>query len=107
MFELQLRAVWIPGVATWASFRADAQTRLTKQLARYRKEVNEIWGSGSPKFAEHAIWTVLWQRGKSPGWIKHNRKLGSEANVQMRVHEFAKAIGLPLRKSHVGPKARM
>jgi hypothetical protein len=63
---------------------------------------------GKKSLGRHAVWTVLWQRQKSPEWIR-NRELRvtgrsvTVANIQMRVHEFATGIGLKLREGKSGP----
>ena len=104
MFELEFKAVWLPGLSKWPTFKAEAQNTLVRRLEEYRKQVNEVWGSGHPKLATHAIWTVLWQCGKSPKAIqewhqaKHQRKFDI-ANIQLRVLEFSRSIGLTLRQS--------
>jgi hypothetical protein len=111
-FEMKFHAVWIPGVLKWPEFKAQLEKMLVHRLEEYRKQVDETWGSGRHKMHLHAIWTVYWQRGKSPKWIQMwNRKINpksvSMANIQKSVHEFASSIDLVLRQSRSGPRPRI
>jgi hypothetical protein len=111
-FSLEFKAVWIPGWSPWPEFKAELQRTLVRRLEEYRKQVNETWGSGRHKLALHAVWTVLWQRGKSPEWIQKwnrtaNSKSVSMANIQKSVHEFASSMDLALRQSRGGPRPRI
>jgi hypothetical protein len=67
-----------------------------------------LWGEGQPKLSQSAVWTVLWQRGKSPEairthYLKTTGKNVSLANIQLRVHAFADSAGLSLGTSKAGP----
>jgi hypothetical protein len=69
--------------------------------------VAELWGIGGKALSQPAIWTVLWQRGKSPGYIRlrEHRRTGRQPtlqNIQARVHEFAESIGITLREQKRG-----
>jgi hypothetical protein len=103
---------WIPPVAErrgqqWPVFKRTAMKVFLTKLERYRKDTERLWGAKQSSLALHAEWAVLWQRGKSPDYIRmwneriHQRPV-SLANIQTRVSEFAKAIGLTLRASRPG-----
>jgi hypothetical protein len=110
-FEVDF-GVWFPvrgieGHLDWLEFKQLVDTTYRRKLAAYRAKVRKMWGEGSSKLAEHALWTVRWQRGISPGRIQidHRRATGvtlSTTNIQKAVHEFAAAAGLILRKRRGG-----
>ncbi len=97
--------VWLPSPTTqWSWFRKITRDHFTQQLDEYRKTVAGIWGVRKRALEVHAGWTVLWQRGKSPGQIRnwHRRTAQADdtvANIQMSVTAFAQSIGLTLRAS--------
>jgi hypothetical protein len=98
---------WIPFYTKWPEFKRLTDARYRRALALYRAEVRTLWGEGQPKLSQSAVWTVLWQRGKSPQAIRtrHFKTTGknvSLANIQLRVHEFADSAGLSLRVSKAG-----
>jgi hypothetical protein len=100
---------WMPHVAPWTEFSRITDKNYHTGKARYRAAIMTLWGEGQPKLSQSAIWTVLWQRGKSPGAIRirHFKTTGknvSLANIQSRVHGFANSAGLTLRLSTVGPR---
>jgi hypothetical protein len=98
---------WIPFYSKWPEFKRLTDERYRRVLAQYRAEVRTLWGEGQPKLSQSAVWTVLWQRGKSPEAIrihhlKTTKKNVSLANIQLRVHQFADAAGLSLRAAKAG-----
>jgi hypothetical protein len=101
---------WIPVFTAWPEFKRLADERYRRELAQYRAAVRAVWGEGQPKLSQNAVWTVLWQRGKSPQAIRihHRRTTGKDvslANIQLRVHAFAEIADLSLRASKAGPSA--
>ena len=104
--------VWIPFYTKWPEFKRLTDQRYRRALAQYRARIKNLWGEGQPKLSQSAVWTVLWQRGKSPEAIRihHLKTVGknvSLANIQLRVHAFADAAGLSLRASKSGPAANI
>jgi hypothetical protein len=100
---------WIPSYTKWPEFKQLTGERYRRALTQYRTKVKTLWGEGQPKLSQSAVWTVLWQRGKSPEGIQidHRKTTGknlSLANIQRQVHEFAESAGLSLRASKAGPK---
>ena len=100
---------WIPPVSQplgqpWEAFKKAAMKVFLAKLERYRKDTLRVWGANQPALSVHAEWAVLWQKGKSPEYIRnwnartHMRKV-SLANIQTRVAQFAQAVGLTLRHS--------
>jgi hypothetical protein len=111
--EFQLRfGRWMPYFMTWPEFKRHADAVYGRELKKYHAEVSTRWGHGQPKLSDHAVWTVLWQKGKSPKaiqnshWNRTGRKT-SLANIQMRVRDFAASIGLTLRPAKAGPRAKI
>jgi hypothetical protein len=103
---------WIPFYMSWPEFKRLADERYRREQAKYRAQVRTLWGEGQPKLSQSAVWTVLWQRGKSPEAIRthHLRTVGkgvSLANVQLRVHAFAESAGLSLRPSKAGRRVNV
>jgi hypothetical protein len=103
---------WIPHYQKWPEFKRGADEIYRRERGKYRAEISKLWGEGQPKLSQHAVWTVLWQRGKSPEAIQiyHLRTTGknvSLANIQLRVHAFARSAGLTLRAAKAGPAARI
>jgi hypothetical protein len=101
---------WIPFYTKWPEFKRLTDERYRRELAQYRAVVRTFWGEGQPKLTQSAVWTVLWQRGKSPQAIRthHRRTAGKDVsltNIQRRVHAFAESAGLSLRASTAGPSA--
>jgi hypothetical protein len=99
---------WIPFFTKWPEFKRLTDERYRRAQAEYRSKVKTLWGEGQPKLSQSAVWTVLWQRGKSPEAIRihHLKTTGknvSLANIQLRVHAFADSAGLSLRASKAGP----
>jgi hypothetical protein len=99
---------WIPGWSTWPDFTRRTYEHFRRALAEYRAQVRTLWGESHPKLRQSAVWTVLWQRGRSPEAIQnHHRKTTEKnvslANIQQRVHDFAGAAGLSLRASRTRP----
>jgi hypothetical protein len=97
--------IWIPYFMKWDDFKTAAGRIYRSDLARYRAEVRKRWGEG--KRSQHAVWTLLWQQGKSPEAIRnwHLRTTGKKvslASIQQGVHAFAASAGLTLRKSKAG-----
>src|ERR1035438_131226 len=93
--------VWIPYFMKWVDFKTATDRIYRSDLTRYRAEVRKLWGEG--KRSQHAVWTVLWQQGKSPEAIRnwHLRTTGKKvslASIQLGVHAFAASAGLTLRK---------
>jgi hypothetical protein len=102
--ELQAFAVefgaWLPPLTSWGEFKSITTEKFRQELERYRRAHARAWGHGKKQLDEQAVWTVLWQRGLTPGQIRIKRRAQrpvSEANIQMRVREFAQSIGLKLR----------
>ena len=100
---------WIPFHQPWPEFKRSADEIYRRALAKYRAEISNLWGDSHPKLSQHAVWTVLWQRGKSPEAIRlhHLRSTGrnvSLANIQKCVHAFAAGAGLTLRAAKAGPR---
>jgi hypothetical protein len=111
MFEPKF-GYWIPLFQKWPEFKQSADAIYRREQANYRTEIRKLWGEGQPKLSQHAAWTVLWQRGKSPEAIRiyHLKTTGknvSVANIQLRVHAFARSAGLTLRAAKAGPAARI
>ena len=105
-------APWIPFFQKWPELKRSAEAIYRREQANYRNEIRKLWGEGQPKLSQHAAWTVLWQRGKSPEAIQiyHLKTTGknvSMTNIQMRVHAFAKSAGLTLRAAKAGPAVRI
>jgi hypothetical protein len=114
-FSLQLPP-WTPpsiiGTPTnmreWKTFQRNATRTFRTQLKQYRARTESVFGGDRPLLAMHALWTALWQRGKTAAqiqlWLErtHRRKV-TATNIQIRVREFADDIGLTLRKSKSGP----
>jgi hypothetical protein len=103
---------WIPSYVSWREFKDLADARYRREQAKYRAHVRTLWGEGHPKLSQSAIWTVLWQRGKSPAAIRmhHLKAVGkgvSVANIQRRVHVFAESAGLTLRASKAGRRVNV
>jgi hypothetical protein len=103
---------WIPAYTKWTEFKRLTDQHYRRELALYRAKVRTLWGEGHPKLSQSAVWTVLWQCGKSPEAIQinHRRTAGknvSLANIQLRVHAFADSAGLSLRASKAGPRGRI
>jgi hypothetical protein len=108
-FEPKL-GYWIPERQTWPEFKRSSDEIYHREQAKYRSEVRTLWGEGQPKLSQQAVWTVLWQQGKSPGaiqlyQIRTTRQKVTLANIQLRVHAFAKSAGLTLRARRAGPAA--
>jgi hypothetical protein len=103
---------WFPvrgftGYAEWPQFKGGADRKYRRERAAYRARVRKVWGVGYSKLGQHAVWTVLWQRGRSPEAIqlKHfrtTRQKVSDSNISKCVHEFAAAAGLSLRVNKRG-----
>jgi hypothetical protein len=103
---------WIPFYMSWPEFKRLADERYRREQAQYRAQVRTLWGEGQPKLSQSAVWTVLWQRGKSPEAIRmhHLRTAGksvSLANIQLRIHAFAESAGLSLRASKAGRRVNV
>ena len=112
VFNPSFGSMWLPLLPMrWSEFKKEMDKSYLEQLQKYRKTVAPLWGADRKKLSEQAIWTVLWQRGKSVGQIrlwegrKHGRK-PSEANIQRRVNKFAASIGLTLRPAIHGPQKK-
>lgn len=110
-FQVQF-GFWIPLCMKWAEFRRMARERYRRELASYHASVGTLWGQRQPKLSQQAVWTVLWQRGKSPQSISfdHLRTTGervSRANIQQSVHAFAAAAGVTLRAAKAGRPANI
>jgi hypothetical protein len=110
-FEPQF-GYWIPFYQNWPEFKRQMDAVYRRELARYRAKIRQLWGDGQPKLEQHAVWTVLWQRGKSPEAIQinHLRTTGKKvslANIQLRVHGFAAAAGLTLRAAKAGRQRKI
>jgi hypothetical protein len=110
-FEPKL-GYWIPEHQKWSEFKRCADEIYRREQIKYRAEIRKLWGEGQPKLSQHAVWTVLWQRGKSPGAIQihHLKTTGkrvSLANIQLRVRAFASSAGLTLRGAKAGRAARI
>jgi len=102
---------WVPQLSEWAKFKKISDATYRSELANYRAEVRNMWAEGQTSLSEHALWSVLWQQGKSPEAIKrrHLKTTGqalSLAAIQQGVHEFAATAGLTLRKPKAGRHAR-
>jgi hypothetical protein len=108
-FNPTFGTMWLPSLMTWGEFKKVTDKQYREQLLDYRKRVACAWGSHSTAITQQAIWTVLFQRGKSPGEIRlwemreRKRKL-SEANIHVQVRAFAASIGVTLRPAKHGPK---
>jgi hypothetical protein len=103
---------WIPFYTKWPEFKRLTDKRYRRELAQYRAKVRTFWGDGQPKLSQSAVWTLQWQRGKSPEAIRtHHRRTTrkdvSLANIQLRVHAFAESAGLSLRASKAGRSAKI
>lgn len=114
VFQLS-QAMWIPPFApegqSWTEFKQNVSRNFRKQLEEYRRSVQRMWCAKHRELAIQAEWTVLWQRGSTPGQlqIRHRKKHGeniSVALIQQSVHAFADAVGLTLREGRKGPKRR-
>lgn len=109
-FNPTFGTAWLPP-GHWDEFRKAAGDHFRKELKKYRDTVARLRGADRKTLSQQAIWTVLWQRGKSVGQIrlwegrKHGRK-PSEANIQRRVNKFAASIGLTLRPAIHGPQKK-
>ena len=104
--------LWIPFFTKWPEFKRLTDERYRRALAQYHAEIRTLWGEDQPKLSQTAVWTLLWQRGKSPEAIRihHLKTMGkniSLASIQLRVHAFAASAGLSLRKSKAGPRANV
>jgi hypothetical protein len=102
---------WFPlrgflGHLEWPEFKRLADATYRRAVAAYRALVRKQWGEAWPKLSQHAVWTVLFQRGESPGWIQLRRRsttgMVSLTNIMKCVHEFAAAAGLTLRAQKAG-----
>jgi hypothetical protein len=107
---------WFPGgdhkkgQAEWPEFRRLADAAYQRELGAYRARVRKEWGEGSRSLSQHAVWTALFQRGRSPEAIQtqHRRAGGknvSLSNIGQCIHEFAAAAGLTLRAAKAGRSA--
>jgi hypothetical protein len=116
--ELEIRRLepqfgtWIPSFTSWPEFKRSSDLIYRRQRAKYRAEVGKLWGQGQPKLNQQALWTVLWQRGKSPGAIRNYylRTTGNNvslANIQQSVHSFANDAGVILRAAKAGRSAKI
>jgi hypothetical protein len=102
---------WIPQYTEWADFKKATDAIYRSALANYRAEVRKMWGEGQMSLSGTAVWTVLWQQGKSPAAIQHHhfRTTGqnvSLAAIQQGVHAFAVSGGVTLRKPKAGRGAK-
>ena len=102
---------WVPYFNSWREFQRGSHEIYRSALARYRSEVSTMWGTSKRNLSHQAVWTVLWQKGRSPAGIRrwHFRKAGkevTEANIQIGVHAFAKAADLELRRPKAGRGAK-
>ena len=102
---------WIPQYGEWADFKKVTDLIYRRALANYRAEVRKMWGEGQMSVSASAVWTVLWQQGKSPAAIqqKHFRTTGQKlslAAIQQGVHAFAESAGVTLRKPRAGRGAK-
>jgi hypothetical protein len=103
---------WIPFFMRWREFKRTTDERYRRELANYHTSVGTLWGQRQPKLSQQAVWTVLWQRGKSPEAIRsrHLRTTGktvSLPNIQRSVHAFATAAGVSLRPAKAGRRANI
>ena len=94
--------IWLPALTRWSEFKKHADTQYRKQLQEYRQRVTRWWSIDSKRLPDQAIWTVLWQRGKSAGQIRICKEVEqyrrvNESTIEMGVRRFAAAIGLKLR----------
>ena len=92
----------------WKTFQTNAVQALQTELKQYRARTARVFGGDRPLLAMHALWTALWQRGKTAAqiqlWLDHTyRRKVTATNIQIRVREFADDIGLTLRKNKSGP----
>ena len=102
---------WIPALLSWKEFKKATDASYNQEAARYRGHVQILWGAGAPKLTQHAVWTVLWQQGKSPeairNWhLKTNGTKVSLTSIQLGVRSFAESAGLTLRKPKAGRHAK-
>ncbi len=111
-FRCQLQAAWLPEFQSWDEFKANVLKKATDQLEPYRRAVALLWGGARRTQPRQAVWTALFQRGKSPGEILLQHKRAgfpqvTQANIHHGIRSFAKAIGLTLRTSKYGPRPRI
>jgi hypothetical protein len=102
---------WIPQFAAWTDFKKLTDAIYRRALANYRAEVRKMWGEGHKSLSGSALWTVLWQQGKSPEAIRrrHFRTTGKKvslAAIQLGVHAFAESAGVTLRRPKAGRGAK-
>jgi hypothetical protein len=102
---------WIPQYGEWADFKKVTDAIYRRALANYRAEVRKMWGEGHRSLSESAVWTVLWQQGKSPAAIRQRhftttRQKLSLAAIQQGVHAFAESAGVTLRRPKAGRGAK-
>jgi hypothetical protein len=102
---------WVPQYLKWAEFKKISDGLYRRELASYRAKIRNMWGEGQSSLSEHAVWTVLWQQGKSPEAIQrlHFKKTGqtlSSVAIQKAVHELAASAGVTLRRPKAGRGAR-
>jgi hypothetical protein len=108
-FQFQVNfGYWSPHLTSWTDYSRFADQKFSREKAAYRAAARKTWGEGSPSLSQHAVWTVLYQRDKSPAAIQrqHRKTTGrkvSTANILKCVHEFAAAAGLTLRGSKTRP----
>jgi hypothetical protein len=113
-FNLTIRGRWVPDLVprwgtSWVKFQELTEQQLREELQKYRKKVAKLWGADRKTPSQQAIWTVLFQRGMSPGRIRISQTgpKHSLENIQARVHTFAKSIGLTLRAQKSGRRRKI
>jgi hypothetical protein len=108
---------WFPmqflesGPVTWAEFKKTAVATFNRKLKEYHQAVETTWGVERPSLKRHAVWTVLWQKGKSAEQISQYERSTEKsrvtaASILISVHAFAAEIGLTRRDARSGPKRR-
>jgi len=107
-FQPAFGTAWVPPLTQWRDFKASTDKSYREQLQAYRQGVLRWWAAEAKGMPDQAIWTVLFQRGKSPGeirlWEQRKGHRIEEATIQMGVRRFAASIGLTLRAPRHGPK---
>lgn len=113
-FHLTIGGHWVPELVpgwgtSWATFQEHTEQHVWEELQKYRKKVAALWGADKKTLSQQANWTVLFQRGMSPGRIRiwQPGPKHSLENIQARVHKFAKSIGLTLRAQKTGRRRKI
>jgi hypothetical protein len=84
---------WFPQFLEWAEFKKLSGALYRRELASYRAEVRNMWGEGQSSLSEHAVWTVLWQQGKSPEAIRRLHFTKTGETLEGTIHATALAAG--------------